>query len=81
MASRKNPPPSSVTPFPRASKAASTGSAQPAPPEPAVDLAHIQEQIALVTEGAAESLALLRAIDLGELLSSRPRRRLGPQAP
>jgi hypothetical protein len=72
MASRKNPPSSSVTPFPRSSKSGTTGAAQPAPQEPAVDLAQVQEQIALITEGVAESLALLHAIDLGELLSAVP---------
>lgn len=72
MASRKDPP-SSVTPFPRApSGAAPTAGALPAAAEPGPDLVYIQDQVTQIAEGLTESLALLQAIDLGELLSAAP---------
>lgn len=79
MASRKDPPPpaklSSVTPFPRTAKPTAggpPGGAMPAVAEAGPDLAHIQEQVTQIAEGLVESLALLQAIDLGELLSAVP---------
>jgi hypothetical protein len=69
MASRRDPP-SSVTPFPRAP--APSAGALPAVVDPGPDLALVQEQVTQIAEGLVESLALLQAIDLGELLSAAP---------
>lgn len=74
MPTRKDPP-SSVTPFPRPAGPAKTPAikgAAPAVADPAPDLAQIHEQVTKLVEGLAESLALLQAIDLGELLSAVP---------
>ncbi|MDQ0464223.1 hypothetical protein QO010_002004 [Caulobacter ginsengisoli] len=69
MASRRDPP-SSVTPFPRATPPAAGG--LPAVVETGPDMAHIHEQVTQIAEGLIESLALIQAIDLGELLSAAP---------
>lgn len=74
MPTRKDPP-SSVTPFPRPARAAKPTAgkgAAPALADPGPDLAHIHEQVAKLAEGLTESLALLQAIDLGELLGAVP---------
>lgn len=71
MASRRDPP-SSVTPFPRATPQAAGSGASPAVVESGPDLGHIHEQVTQIAEGLTESLALLQAIDLGELLSAVP---------
>jgi hypothetical protein len=78
MPSRRDPPPSgtssSVTPFPRAAPPnAPTGTgALPAVVDTGPDLDHIHEQVTQIAERLVESLALLQAIDLGELLSAAP---------
>jgi hypothetical protein len=73
MSSRREPP-SSVTLFPRPAKSVSkrTAAAVPAVLAPGADLSHIHEQVSQISEGLTESLALLQAIDLGELLSAAP---------
>jgi hypothetical protein len=75
MASRRDPPSSSITPFPRAATPAANaapGGAKPAVVETGPDLGFIHEQVTQIAEGLGESLALLQAIDLGELLSAVP---------
>lgn len=74
MPTRKDPP-SSVTPFPRparAPKSPPVKGAAPAVADPVPDLALIQDEVARLAEGLTESLALLQAIDLGELLGAVP---------